>query len=120
MRHNSFSGEIPDLSSLQYLERLWLDTQSPGGGLTGNIDWMENAFPYLHSIHIENNSLNGTIPQKLCAMKDDCHASGNKFDCPKSSCCDVSACSKQQSTIVLRRRYRTRQSPLPDICTFHQ
>jgi hypothetical protein len=52
MRHNSFSGPLPDLSSLQYLERIWLDTQSPGGGLTGGIEWMANL-PYLHKVHIE-------------------------------------------------------------------
>jgi len=49
LRHNSFSGPLPDLSNLTYLEDLWMDTQYPGGGLTGSVEWMAQL-PYLGGV----------------------------------------------------------------------
>ena len=129
MRHNSFSGQIPDLSELKYVEDMWLDTQSPGSGLSGNITWISN-WQYLRSLHIQANSLSGSLPKSLCSIE--CSAYYNHWSCPLPAynCCGVLKCGNdlQIDEIVdskvseLRQASQTRLSgsPLPYACTVHQ
>jgi hypothetical protein len=133
LRKNSFSGPLPDLSGLTYLEDFWFDTQSGGddnnddikiarsASINGTVTWM-SKLKYLRTLHMENNALTGDVPMQLCAMGDHCHGQNNRFSCPLPSkqCCGITNCNKSSTATTVKYMVREHASPLPYLCTISQ
>ncbi|CAM6114289.1 unnamed protein product [Calypogeia fissa] len=62
LNDNSFSGSIPDFSSLVHLESIYLQNNNFSGEIP---TFLGNAFPNLTQLNLNSNNLNGTIPSDL-------------------------------------------------------
>ncbi|CAM6118487.1 unnamed protein product [Calypogeia fissa] len=62
LNNNSFSGSIPDFSSLVHLESIYLQNNNFSGEIP---TFLGNAFPNLTQLNLNSNNLNGIIPSDL-------------------------------------------------------
>ena len=73
VNNNSFSGEVPDLSTCRFLRHInFADNK-----FTGNLNWVK-ALPNLAWLQIANNKFSGTLPE-LPSTISHFSASGNDF-----------------------------------------